>query len=112
MTPAPRKSRTARDEPLNSYDQFTRLRDGDRFFYLNEHWSPDELRILHQGNTLTKVIEANTSITNLQSDVFLFKASISGSVLAISNGKGNRVSADYGNRSQAPARAGLSGATV
>jgi hypothetical protein len=61
-------------------DQFTRLRDGDRFFYLNEQLSPDEQQIIEQGNTLTKVIEANTGITNLQSDVFLFKASISGTV--------------------------------
>jgi hypothetical protein len=61
-------------------NQFTRLRDGDRFFYLNETWSPQELAILNQGNTLAKVIEANTNITNLQSNVFLFKASISGTV--------------------------------
>src|SRR5580704_12414053 len=61
-------------------NQFTRLRDGDRLFYLNETWSPQELAILNQGNTLAKVIEGNTNITNLQSDVFLFKASISGTV--------------------------------
>ena len=61
-------------------DQFTRLRDGDRFFYLNEQFSPSEEAILQQGNTLAKVIEANTGITNLQSDVFIFKASISGTV--------------------------------
>ena len=53
-------------------NQFTRLRDGDRFFYLNESWNSDELNILQQGNTLAKVIEANTDVTNLQSDVFLF----------------------------------------
>jgi peroxidase len=62
-------------------DQFTRLRNGDRFFYLNEHFSPDELNLLQQG-TLAKVIESNTSITNLQSDVFLFTASINGTVYA------------------------------
>jgi peroxidase len=61
-------------------DQFTRLRDGDRFFYLNEPFNSDELNLLGQGNTLAKVIEANTNITNLQSDVFLFKSSISGTV--------------------------------
>jgi hypothetical protein len=60
-------------------DQFTRLRDGDRFFYLNEHFSPNELRML-QGATLAKVIEANTTITNLQGDVFFFNPSISGTV--------------------------------
>ncbi len=63
-------------------DQFARLRDGDRFFYLNESWGPDEARIFRQGNTLARVIEANTDITNLQSDVFLFRASIGGTVLS------------------------------
>jgi hypothetical protein len=71
-------------------DQFTRLRDGDRFFYLNENFSSDELIILQQGNTLAKVIEANTNITNLQSDVFLFKASISGTVVSGTGGNGRR----------------------
>ncbi len=61
-------------------NQFTRLRDGDRFFYLNESFTPAEQAILNQGNTLAKVIEANTNITNLQSDVFIFQASISGTV--------------------------------
>jgi len=61
-------------------DQFTRLRDGDRFFYLNESFTPEELKIIQQGNTLTKVIEANTHITNMQADAFLFRASISGTV--------------------------------
>jgi hypothetical protein len=61
-------------------NQFTRLRDGDRFFYLNQRWNPEELSILGQGNTLTKVIEHNTGLTNLQTNVFFFKASISGTV--------------------------------
>lgn len=61
-------------------NQFTRLRDGDRFFYLNEHFTPQELHLIQADNTLTKVIESNTSITNLQANAFLFKASISGSV--------------------------------
>jgi hypothetical protein len=61
-------------------DQFTRLRDGDRFFYLNESFNRDQQNILQQGDTLAKVIEANTHITNLQSDVFRFQASISGTV--------------------------------
>jgi hypothetical protein len=61
-------------------DQFTNLRDGDRFFYLNEPFSPSEKVILEQGDTLAKVIEANTGITNLQKHVFIFEASISGRV--------------------------------
>ena len=61
-------------------NQFARLRDGDRFFYLNESFNPEELKIMQQGNTLTKVIEGNTHITNMQADAFLFQASISGTV--------------------------------
>ena len=30
-------------------DQFNRLRAGDRFFYLNESWNADELRLLTAG---------------------------------------------------------------
>jgi hypothetical protein len=62
-------------------NQFARLRAGDRFFYLNESWNTDELRILRQGNKLAKIIETNTGVTNLQADVFRFTASISGSVI-------------------------------
>lgn len=62
-------------------NQFTRLRDGDRFFFRNEHLSTAELTIFHQGDTLAKVIGANTNITNLQANVFYFRASISGTVM-------------------------------
>jgi len=61
-------------------DQFERLRDGDRFFYLNESFDREETALFNEANTLTKVIEANTSVTNLQSDAILFHASISGTV--------------------------------
>lgn len=70
-------------------DQFTRLRDGDRFFYLNEQFTPAELRML-QGATLAKVIQANTSITNLQPDVFFFKPTISGTVFSEVSRAGGR----------------------
>ena len=63
-------------------NQFTRLRDGDRYFYLNENFTPEEMNLLQQGNTLAQVIEANTNITNLQNNVFVFRASISGTVLS------------------------------
>jgi peroxidase len=61
-------------------DQFRRLRDGDRFFYLDESFDAEETAIFNQGNTLTKVIEANTNVTNLQSDAMLFHAYIGGTV--------------------------------
>jgi hypothetical protein len=70
-------------------DQFNRLRAGDRFFYQNESWNADELHLLQQGNTLGKIIEANTGLTNLQRDVFKFTASISGRVIRDGNGSGS-----------------------
>jgi hypothetical protein len=77
-------------------NQFTRLRNGDRFFYLNETWNADELNILHQADTLGKVIEANTGVTNLQNDVFLFQSSISGTLFAGSGETGHRGSTAQG----------------
>jgi hypothetical protein len=77
-------------------DQFYRLSAGDRFFYQNESWNSDELRILKQGNTLGKVIEANTGVTNLQPDVFKFTASIGGRVVAQAMGPGSNASSQRG----------------
>ena len=82
-------------------DQFTRLRDGDRYFYLNEQFTPDEQRIL-RGTTLSKIIEENTELTSLQQNVFFFKASNSGTVFNDLSRNGHRGSF----------RAGLSGVTV
>ena len=70
--------------------QLTNLRNGDRFFYLNEQFNSGEKAILQQGDTLAKVIEANTGITNLQSDVFTFKVSISGTVSLATKASHNR----------------------
>lgn len=61
-------------------DQFERLRDGDRFFYLNQRFNAEELVLFQQANTLAKIITANTEITNLQANVMLFTAQISGTV--------------------------------
>jgi hypothetical protein len=74
-------------------DQFNRLRAGDRYFYQNESWNADELRILERGETLSKIIEANTPITNLQADAFKFTASISGSVALGQNQRGSHATA-------------------
>jgi hypothetical protein len=61
-------------------DQFTRLRDGDRFFYLNQPFDATERALLSQAPTLGLVISVNTGMTNLQGDVFRFTASLSGTV--------------------------------
>jgi hypothetical protein len=67
-------------------NQFTRLRDGDRFFFSNEKLNADEMNLFNQVDTLTKVIEANTPVTNLQPDAFLFTTSITGAVTTAPNG--------------------------
>jgi hypothetical protein len=69
-------------------DQFTRLRDGDRFFYLNESLTSSEQSLINKANTLSEVIQANTDITNLAKDVFHFTGSISGKV-AVTHDNGN-----------------------
>src|SRR5262249_39537021 len=69
-------------------NQFTRLRDGDRFFYLNQ-FSGKELSDLLANTSLTKIIERNTGITNLQANAFFFKASISGTVSVAGGRRGS-----------------------
>jgi hypothetical protein len=54
-------------------DQFTRLRDGDRFWYQN---SLSEKMVRDVQNTsLADVIRRNTELTKLQADVFFFNES-------------------------------------
>jgi hypothetical protein len=59
-------------------DQFSRLRNGDSFFYLNESFSRQEISLFMQGSSLSSMIQLNTNVGNLQSNVFKFQASISG----------------------------------
>ena len=84
-------------------DQFRRLRDGDRFFYLNEPFTTEQVGLFQQGNTLAKIIQNNTGISNLQSNVFFFKESISGTVFS---------DADTDGLPRTTEEAGMSGITV
>ncbi len=60
-------------------DQFERTRAGDRLWY-QKTFSGKDLKSI-QNTTLAEIIERNTSITNLQNDVFFFQTgTISGSV--------------------------------
>jgi peroxidase len=62
--------------------QFEALRDGDRFFYQNA----DPASLVQQLNntTLSQIIQRNTTLTNLQSNVFLFYSNIQGTVVSVS----------------------------
>lgn len=51
-------------------EQFTRLRDGDRFWYSNDESFTAEDRRWIESTTLSDVIMRNTGLTSLQSNVF------------------------------------------
>jgi len=69
-------------------DQFSRLRDGDRLWY-QKNFSGPELAMI-QNTHLSDVIRRNTNLTNLQSNVFYFKASVSGNIFQDVNANGRR----------------------
>jgi len=50
-------------------DQFTRLRDGDSFWWENKQWSPED-RALLDNTTLAGLILRNTNTIKIQNDVF------------------------------------------
>ena len=51
-------------------EQFTRLRDGDRFWYSNDDSFNEEERVWIEATTLSDVIMRNTGLTTLQDNVF------------------------------------------
>ncbi len=59
-------------------DQFSRLRDGDRFWF--ERVFSDGTLTALENRSLADIISDNTPINNLQNNVFFFKLSISGTV--------------------------------
>src|SRR5262249_1447595 len=59
-------------------DQFTRLRDGGRYWY-ERTYSGAALQTL-ENTTLADVIRRNTTLTNVQSNVFFFRVGINGTV--------------------------------
>jgi peroxidase len=68
-------------------DQFSRIRDGDRFWYQRTFAGP-QLQGL-ENTTLAAVIKRNTGLTNLQQNLFLFKATIAGMVFSDANHNGH-----------------------
>src|SRR4029079_8543173 len=67
-------------------DQFQRLRDGDRFWYQSQ-FSGQTLTDL-ENTSLSDIIKRNTTITNLQGNVFFMKAEINGQVFVDANSNG------------------------
>ena len=59
-------------------NQFQRTRDGDRLWYQNI-FSGSQLAAI-QNTKLSDIIQANTGTRNLQSNVFVFRSVISGTV--------------------------------
>ncbi|NND98676.1 MAG: peroxidase [Pirellulaceae bacterium] len=73
-------------------DQFERLRDGDRFYYENT-MSDQAIREI-ENTTLADIIQQNTNIDSLQSNVFFFAPEITGTVVAQSaTPQGNTIEA-------------------
>ena len=54
--------------------QFENLRDGDFYYFENDPYLPRALRSIIRSSRLSDVIKRNTTITNLQSNMFFAKA--------------------------------------
>ncbi len=67
-------------------DQFRRLRDADRFWY-QLTFSGRTLREL-ENTSLANVIKRNTTLTNLQINVFVFSLNVSGAIFVDQNRNG------------------------
>ncbi len=59
-------------------DQFQRLRDGDRFWYQRDLSFRELFEV--ERTTLADIVRRNTGITNIQDNLFVFNATISGRV--------------------------------
>jgi hypothetical protein len=74
-------------------NQFTRLRDGDRFFYTNDALlaSDPVRRIIDLDNvTLAQIIRWNAGVQGLEDNVFFFSAEVNGQVFFDRDGDGRR----------------------
>lgn len=81
-------------------DQFTRLRDGDRFWY-QRSLNANELRQV-QNTHLADIVRLDSGVSNLQDNVFVYNPSIGGRVWEDRNG----------DRLQDPTEPGLQGREV
>ncbi len=91
-------------------DQFTRLRDGDRFWYQNVLPAPVARSI--QTTAFADILRRNTQLTNLQADVFMFRTSIGGNVFADLNRDGVRQRNEAGLAAASVALVDANGMTI
>ncbi len=91
-------------------DQFSRLRDGDRYWYQNV-LPADAVREI-QKTSLADIIRRNTQLTNMQSNVFYFRTSIGGNVFADRNRDGQRQQKEMGLAGTIVTLVDATGATV
>jgi hypothetical protein len=74
-------------------NQFTRLRDGDRFFYTNDAVLASDAvrRIIDLDRvTLAQIIRWNAGVQGLEDNVFFFSAEVNGQVFFDRDGDGRR----------------------
>jgi len=69
-------------------DQFSRLRDGDRFWYQNPGVLPQAQASEIENTLMSHIIKRNTKLVNLQPQVFFFETSVSGVAFKDVNGDG------------------------
>jgi len=91
-------------------DQFSRLRDGDRYWYQNVLPAGTVAEV--QRTSLADIIKRNTGVTNLQGDVFFFRATIGGTVFVDGNRDGRRQSPEQGMAGASVALLNAAGVTV
>jgi hypothetical protein len=75
-------------------DQFERVRDGDRFWF-ERSLSDHELRMV-RDTTLSDIISRNTTVWNLQDNVFEFFNAIEGRVFFDADGDGRQGRREFG----------------
>jgi hypothetical protein len=73
-------------------DQFTRLRDGDSFFYKNPNmalpFSASDISFLENNRSLSDLIRLDSATDVIQNNPFFFRVSISGTVFNDANANG------------------------
>src|SRR5262249_8706218 len=69
-------------------DQFEALRDGDRYWFQNQGFDPQTLKMI-EGTSLADIMVRNTDIDHMQSDAFVFYDRHSGTAAGITGEEPN-----------------------